>query len=98
MTVEITGYSIRKGTINIYCIDASEENLQRIERYRDDGYEREIVFQFETRENPWVTKYLYQYLHRQQCTRGAKNWGEALQSIIGIQTQAPVKKYRIYED
>ena len=40
MTIEVISTSIRSGVVRIYGIDCSEENLQRMERIRDDGTER----------------------------------------------------------
>ena len=49
MTIEVTSTSICSGIVRIYGIDCSEENLQRMERIRDDGTEREVVFVFDTK-------------------------------------------------
>lgn len=49
MTIEVTSTLIRSGVVRIYGIDCSEENLQRMERIRDDGTERKL----EKKVNRW---------------------------------------------
>ena len=49
MTVEITSIDIKEGIVTITAIDVSEENLQMLERNRED-VEKEISFIFDTHE------------------------------------------------
>ena len=58
MTIEVTSTSICSGIVRIYGIDCSEENLQRMERIRDDGTEREVVFVFDTKNDQKSFEYL----------------------------------------
>ena len=48
MTVEILSTVIENGYVSITVIDCSEEHLQRMERIRDDGVEKEIEFLFDS--------------------------------------------------
>lgn len=90
MTVEITGVIIRNGVVTITAVDVSEENLQRMERVRDDGTEKELSFLFDTHQQQ-VYEYLYKWLKRQKATRGSTSWGEALTSVIGTVTTISAK-------
>lgn len=85
MTVEITSVDLNKGVVSITAIDCSEENLQKMERQRDDGFERELNFMFDTHEkNDYL--YLRKWLKSQKTAAQAKTWGDALHSILGIVT------------
>ena len=85
MTVEITSVSLVRGIVTIQAIDCSEENLQRLKRERDDGFEKELTFVFDTHmSNDFV--YLRKWLLRQKATKGAKTWGEALDAVTGTIT------------
>ena len=86
MTIEVTSTSICSGIVRIYGIDCSEENLQRMERIRDDGTEREVVFVFDTKNDQKYFEYLSCWLHRQKITKESATYGEALKKIIGIIT------------
>lgn len=92
MTVEITSVSLKDGICRISAIDCSEENLHRIERTRDDGFEREVEFVFNTK-NKTEFLYLRNWLKRQKITRDCKTYGEALNSILGTITSIS-GKYR----
>lgn len=95
MYVEITAVSIVSGNVIIEAIDVSEENLQRIERTRDDGFERELKFVFDTHKRQDFL-YLRGWLKRQKATRGCVTWGEALNAVYG--TVASIsKKYRVWD-
>lgn len=85
MTVEICTYTIDHGIVTIYAHDCSEENLQRLERYRDDFIQRELHFVFDTKL-PGTQFYFYKWLHRQKATKGSLTYGDALRSIIGTVT------------
>lgn len=87
MLIEITSYSVEKGIVSIEAIDCSEENLQRLERVRDDGIPKELIFIFDTSSKNDFT-YLYNWLHHQKVVKeqNPKTWGEALNSVRGIVT------------
>lgn len=85
MLIEITGVSLENGIVRIYGTDCSEENLQRIERIRDDGFEEEITFLIDTTQAKEQLQ-LYRWLKHQKATRKAKTYGEALQATIGTIT------------
>lgn len=95
MTVEITHVSLNQGIVTITAIDCSEENLQRMERNRDDGFETEINFVFDTHcEKDYL--YFSSWIRRQKVTRSAKTWGEALNAIQGIITTIS-GMYKVWE-
>jgi len=85
MTIEIISVSVSQGVVTIQAIDCSDENLQRMQRTRDDGFEKEISFIFDTRRKSDY-EYLRKWLHQQKATKGAKTWGDALHSIYGTVT------------
>ena len=87
MTVEITSAKIKNRIVTIEGIDVSEENLQRMERTRDDGFEREVVFSFNLTEK-YPNIYINRFLHRQKAVRELKPsyLVDALQAIIGTVT------------
>jgi hypothetical protein len=84
MYVEIESVELKDKVVNIYATDISEENLQRMERMRDDGFERILHFVFDTREKKSLT-YLHDFLKRQKAVKEADphTWGEALQAVQG---------------
>lgn len=92
MTVEIISTSLVNGICTITAIDCSEENLQRIERMRDDGFEQEVIFIFDTTVKSQCT-YICKWLKAQKATIGCKTYGEALHSVCGTVTSIN-KKYR----
>lgn len=95
MTVEIVSVVLEEGIVSIMAVDCSEENLQRMERIRDDGCERELEFLFDTHEkNDYL--YLRKWLKKQKATHQAKTWGEALQAVSGIITTLS-GRYRVRE-
>lgn len=95
MTVEIISARIEKGVIYITAVDISEENLQRIERTRDDGNERELELVFDTRDSK-ARNYIYNWLKNQKKTRTCTTWGEAIRAVVGIITDIGVY-YRSWE-
>lgn len=95
MMIEITAVSIRNAVVTIDGIDISEENLQRMERIRDDGFEKQVVFVFDTHD-PEAQHYLYRWLKRQKATQGCKTWGLALNAITGTHVTIS-QKYRSWE-
>lgn len=95
MTVEITDVDVEQGVVSITAVDCSEENLQRLERLRDDGQEVEVKFMFDTHER-YDYMYLLRWLRNQKITKSAKTWGEALRSVCGTVTSIS-NKYRVWE-
>lgn len=95
MMIEITSIDIRHGIVTISAIDVSEENLQRLERIRDDGFEKNVEFIFDTHEEI-ALKYLHDWLKRQKATQGCDTWGQALNSIRGTVTNIS-QKYRSWD-
>ena len=97
MTVEITSVSIEDRIVTINAIDVTEENLQRMERIRDDGDERELTFMFDLRQY-YPNIYLNKFLHRQKAVREAKPklLIEALNATVGTVTSIN-GKYRDWE-
>lgn len=95
MTIEVQSVSIKNGVVSIFAIDCSEENLQRMERLRDDTIETEICFLFDTHsQNDYL--YLLRWLKRQKTTINVKTWGEALTSVYGTVTSISAK-FRVWE-
>lgn len=97
MTVEITDVAIdEEKVVTIDAIDVSEEHMQRLERIRDDGgFERELQFCFDTKEQQ-ASKYLSFFLHHQLATVGCETYGEALRAVIGTRTDLS-GKYLVWE-
>lgn len=53
MTIEITSMKITDralGTVRMTATDCSEERAQYLERYRDDGFEKELVYEWNTKD------------------------------------------------
>lgn len=95
MTVEIQSVGLQNGIVIISAVDCSEEHLQYMERFRDDGVEKEILFSFDTRyRNQYLA--LRSWLKQQKAARQSKTWGEALASVTGIVTSINAK-YRVWE-
>lgn len=92
MDVEIISTNLEQGILQIFCLDVSEEHLRRLERMRDDAYEEEILFCFDTKD-PKDLSYLRTWLKNQKATKEARTWGEAIQSIVGTITVLP-RRYR----
>ncbi len=97
MTVEITSVSIDDRIVTINAIDVSEENLQHMERIRDDGDEHEVAFTFDLRRK-YPNIYLNKFLHRQKAVREAKPklLIEALNATVGTVTSIN-GKYRDWD-
>ena len=85
MTIEITEVTLKDRIIRIHAVDVSEEHLQRMERMRDDTFQRELEFAFDTR-NTKEFQYIRTWLKRQKATRGAETWGDAMSAVIGTIT------------
>ena len=95
MTVEIVTATLTKGIVTLTAIDCSEENLRRMERWRDNKEEKMMEFVFDTT----IRKdYLHfrKWMKQQKVTREAKTWGEALNAISGIITDIN-GKYRVWD-
>ncbi len=96
MTVEITEVLLETGgLVTIFGVDCSEENLQRMERTRDDGFEKAVEFRFDTKQ-PKSCTYLYKWLKAQKAAKGKDTWGAALQAVVGTVTTINAK-YRNWE-
>ena len=87
MTVEITSATIHNRVVEIEAINVSEEHLQRIERTRDDGFEQELLFNFDL-NNLYEKDYLYRFLHHQKrvMENKPKFLIDALQRTVGTIT------------
>lgn len=83
--VEILSVEVQKGIVSIQAMDVSEENLVRMERMRDDMFNSEIQFQFDTHEKS-AFQYLRNWLKSQKSVSGSTTWGEALQAVVGTIT------------
>lgn len=88
--VEIKSVELNKGLVTICCNDVSDDNLERLERLRDDGTEKEVSFVFDSHDKKDYI-FLRNWLRNQKVTKDATTWGEALNSIVGIYTQLPGK-------
>ena len=86
MTIEIEEVTVKDGIVRITALNCSEENLQKLERLRDDGYQKELQFVFDTRNNKSDCIYLTYWLHHQKVTAGCKTYGEAFYRIRGTVT------------
>lgn len=97
MLIEIISVNCQAGIVHITALDVSEENLQRIERVRDDFNNVEINFVFDT-HNRTSLQYLYSWLKRQKSvkTNNCSTWGEALRSVEGTISTISAK-YRSWE-
>lgn len=83
MMIEITGASVNKDKIvEITGIDVSEENLQKMEDLRDDGFERELRLIFDTKNHKDLF-YFYKWIHSQKAAADSKTYHDALNSIVG---------------
>ena len=99
MTIEVMDIRItdrQNGTVRMTARDVSEEHLQYLERYRDDGFESEIEYEWVTADTRQMMA-LRRWLKNQKATQTAKTYGEALQAVIGIMTQSPSGRYRVWE-
>lgn len=98
MTVEVTSVNIQRGgVVTISCVDVSEENLQRIERVRDDGFQKEINLVIDTKDKKAFYS-LRSWMLKQACTAGKKTWGTALLSVVGTITDLyGISRFRVRE-
>ena len=70
MTIEITSMKITDralGTVRMTATDCSEERAQYLERYRDDGFEKELVYEWNTKDPTqqyWFRWWLKRQKHR----------------------------------
>lgn len=86
MTIEIEEVTVKDGIVRITALNCSEENLQKLERLRDDCYQKELQFVFDTRNNKSDCIYLTYWLHHQKVSAGCKTYGEAFYRIRGTVT------------
>ena len=99
MTIEIIDIRItdrENGTVQCVCKDVSEERLQFFERYRDDVFEEEITFEWNTKQSKDFYA-LRRWLKQQKATNMAKTFGEAMEKVIGTICESPSNKYRVWE-
>ena len=95
MLVEIISTQLKNGIVKISAVDCSEENLQRLERIRDDGNEKKVEFLFDT-HNKKSCQDFYRWMKEQKAASQAVTWGEALRSTIGTVTTIS-GRYRVWE-
>ena len=100
MTIEITSMQITDrnlGTVRMTGVDVSEERLQYFERYRDDGFEKELVYSWQTTD-PKQFYALRQWMKKQKAATEAATFGEAMKKIIGTVTDSPAGRFRVWEE
>lgn len=95
MLVEIVSTQLKDGIVKMSAIDCSEENLQRLERIRDDGIEKEVEFLFDT-HNRKCCRDFYKWMKSQKAVSQAGTWGEALSAVVGTVTTIS-NRYRVWE-
>ena len=99
MTIEVIDIRItdrENGTVTMIARDVSEENLMRFERYRDDGFEKELEYQWNTRDNRQFLA-LRKWLKSQKVTQNAATFGQAMAAVTGRILPSPSGKYRVWE-
>ena len=99
MTIEITDMRITNrelGTVRMTAIDCSEEHAQYFERYRDDGFEKEVIYEWNTKDNKQFY-WLWKWLKAQKATAQSKTVGEAFTSLVGTICESPSGRYRVWE-
>ena len=99
MTIEVIDIRITDradGTVTMKALDCSEENLQYFERYRDDGFEKELTYEWHTRDSRQFLA-LKKWLKSNRVTQDAKTFGEAMAAVTGRVTQSPSGRYRVWE-
>ena len=99
MTIEITDIRVVDrglGTVRLTAINVSEENLQRFERYRDDGIEQEICFEWNTKDSRQFYA-LRRWLKSQKALQDCKTYKDVFSEIVGLIVESPSYKYRVYE-
>ena len=79
------GRKLSHGVVTITVIDCSEEHLQYMERYRDDGFEKQLEFVFDTTSRQQFP-YFRKWMKEQKAAKQAITWGDALSAIIGTVT------------
>ena len=75
MTIEITSMKITDralGTVRMTATDCSEERAQYLERYRDDGFEKELVYEWNTKD-PTQQYWFNWWLNTTEGHEGCKN-------------------------
>ena len=95
MTIEITSVKLSHGVFTIKAIDCSEEHLQYMERCRDDGFEKQLEFVFDTTSRQQFP-YFRKWMKEQKAAKQAITWGDALSAIIGTVTTIN-GKYRVWD-
>lgn len=95
MTIEITSVKLSSGIVTITAVDCSEEHLQYMERYRDDGFEKQMKFVFDTTSRHQFPDFR-KWMREQKAAKQAMTWGEALEAIVGTVTTIN-GKYRVWD-
>ena len=72
-----------------------EEHLQYMERCRDDGFEKQLEFVFDTTSRQQFP-YFRKWMKEQKAAKQAITWGDALSAIIGTVTTIN-GKYRVWD-
>ena len=99
MTIEITDIRITDrelGTVRMTAIDCSEEHAQYFERYRDDGFEKEVIYEWNTKDSKQFYWFRW-WLKHQKATKDAKTCGEAMKKVVGSIVESPSGRYRVWE-
>ena len=99
MTIEVLDMRIidkKSGLVRLIARDVSEEHLQYLERYRDDGFEEDLTYEWFTQDQKQFNA-MKRWLKMQKATNTAKTFGEAMRAVEGIITQSPAGKYRVWE-
>ena len=98
MTIEVIEMTIidrMNGTVRMTAKNISEERIQFLERTRDDGFEEEVMFEWNTKDERQF-RAMRKWLKQQKVTQSAKTFGEAMSFVSGITTESPAKKYRVW--
>ena len=99
MTIEVLDMRIidkKSGLVRLIARDVSEEHLQYLERYRDDGFEEDLTFEWFTQDQRQFNA-MKKWLKMQKATNSSKTFGEAMRAVEGIITQSPAGRYRVWE-
>ena len=84
MRLEVVGYELIKGVSVTYeCLDVSEENLMRLERY-DIGNEKIHYMRYDLRNNRDISSlktFIKDFANKNSIT--LDTWGDALHCLIG---------------
>ena len=99
MTIEVIDIRItdrEAGTVRMVARDVSEENLQYFEPYRDDGFEKEFTYEWNTRDSRQFLAFK-KWLKSNRVTQNAQTFGEAMAAVTGRILSSPSGRYRVWE-